>query len=466
MTTTVRHGRPRFAVTVALFALAFLFTAPEVHAQSGVGINPAGNPAHASAGLDVDFNNRGVLIPRVALASTFDVSTIPSPATSLLVYNTALSGDVTPGFYFYTGSAWERIQSGAGGGGGGGGGDWTTVGSSTYLTNTSGRVGIGTSSPSSSYDLTIGGGIGGGILVNGSSTTSDFNGYVAIGNVSPSSSYHLQVGSNGLRVTGSLTTSNFDGRVRIGSSSSTSYDLQVDGHGYFTSGIRVNTTSSPPTGGIIVNGLIDSNGLRAGTSSSNSNGVYCTGQIRTNNYFYMGGTSTSTGTALVRNSSGEIRPTSSTIRVKENIRDLTVDREKLLQLRPVSFNLKSALGGDPDIGLIAEEVEQLVPDLVVYGYKRNWIGDTGLVEHDDEGVEILDKSDIECYGVRYEKVGLLLVPIVADHDATINSLRKENGDLQARLDRIEGLLTKLVSAHPELVKELTDGTERAEAGKD
>jgi hypothetical protein len=413
-------------------------------AQTGVGINPSGNPAHASAGLDVDFNNRGVLVPRVALSSSFDVSTIPSPATSLLVYNTALSGDVTPGFYFFNGATWERIQSGAGGGGGGGGdGAWTTSGSSTWLTNTSGRVGIGTSSPSTSYDLTIGGGIGGGILVNGSTTTSDFNGYVAIGNVSPSSSYHLQVGSNGLRVAGSSTTSNFDGRVRIGSSSSTTYDLQVDGHAYMTSGVRVGTTTSPASGGIIASG-----------------------EIRTNSQFYLNSSTTATGTTVVRTSTGLLRPASSTIRVKDNIRDLAIDREKFLQLRPVSFNLKPALGGDPDIGLIAEEVEQLVPDLVVYGFKREWDGDTGLVKKDEEGNEIMDKSQMECYSVRYDKVGVYLVPIVADHEAVIKAQRAEIGELQARLDRMEALMTRLVSAHPELVKELTNGNGRAEAGKE
>lgn len=442
-----------------LLAIAFLLSAPRVWTQTGVGINPSGSAAHPSAGLDVDYNNKGLLIPRVALASTFDVSTIASPATSLLVYNTALSGDVTPGFYYFSGSTWVRLATGDGGGGGGGGGDaWTTVGNSTYLTNTStGRVGIGTSSPSSSYDLTIGGGIGGGILVQGSTTTSDFNGYVAIGNVSPSSSYHLQVGSNGLRVAGSTTTSNFDGRVRIGSSSSTSYDLQVDGHGYFTNGIRVNTTSSPPTGGIIANGIIDSNGFRAGTTSSNSNGVYCTGEVRSNNAFNLQSSTTGTGTTVVRTSGGLLRPQSSTIRVKENIHDIVVDKENFLKLRPVSFNLKPALGGDPDVGLIAEEVEQLVPDLVVYGYKRNWIGDTGLVEVDEEGAEILDKSQIECYSVRYDKVGVYLVPIVADHEKTIN-------DLQARLNHLENLLIKLASTNPELLKELTDGMERADAG--
>jgi hypothetical protein len=43
---------------------------------------------NASARLEVSSTNQGVLIPRVSLTSVTDAATIPSPATSLLVYNT------------------------------------------------------------------------------------------------------------------------------------------------------------------------------------------------------------------------------------------------------------------------------------------------------------------------------------------------------------------------------------------
>jgi len=52
------------------------------------------------------------LIPRIELTGTTDVLTVVSPATSLLVYNTATVNDVTPGFYYYNGAAWTRIVSG------------------------------------------------------------------------------------------------------------------------------------------------------------------------------------------------------------------------------------------------------------------------------------------------------------------------------------------------------------------
>jgi len=79
-------------------------------AQVGIGVTGSVN---ASAKLQVDAANKGFLPPRVALTGTSDVSTIASPATGLLVYNTATAGtspaNVTPGFYYYDGAKWQRV---------------------------------------------------------------------------------------------------------------------------------------------------------------------------------------------------------------------------------------------------------------------------------------------------------------------------------------------------------------------
>jgi len=64
---------------------------------------------NASAKLDIEDTNRGLLIPRVSLSSTTDVTTIPSPAISLLVYNNATIADVNPGFYYWNGTVWVRL---------------------------------------------------------------------------------------------------------------------------------------------------------------------------------------------------------------------------------------------------------------------------------------------------------------------------------------------------------------------
>ncbi len=84
-----------FSVILLTFCLLHFIKA------QNLGINITGNPANASAGLDVDFSNKGILIPRVALASLTDAATITSPATSLLVYSSG--GAVADGYYYNSG---------------------------------------------------------------------------------------------------------------------------------------------------------------------------------------------------------------------------------------------------------------------------------------------------------------------------------------------------------------------------
>lgn len=90
-----------------------------VNAQN-VGISANGATPNASAMLDVDVSSlgatakKGLLIPRVALLSNTDVATIPSPVTSLMVYNTTAASSgataVFPGFYYWNGTKWVGFQ--------------------------------------------------------------------------------------------------------------------------------------------------------------------------------------------------------------------------------------------------------------------------------------------------------------------------------------------------------------------
>jgi hypothetical protein len=226
-------------------------------------------------------------------------------------------------------------------------------------------------------------------------------GRVGIGTLSPSSSFDLHIGSSGFLVDGTSTTSNILGRLRIGSSSSSTYDLQVDGHGYFTSGLRIGTTSAPLTGGILANGIIESN-----------------------TRFQQGSSTSGTGTTMVRTSSGELRPQSSTKFVKDNIRDLIFSKEKLFALRPVIYNLKPALGGNQEIGLIAEEVAEVMPELVILGPERQWVGNTGVPQTDANGVEINDPSKMVPYSVYYDRLPVYLLSIIKEQEERINALEK------------------------------------------
>src|SRR5690554_7504972 len=92
-----------------LFSTLLYLFITSLYAQVGIGTT---NP-DASSILDIESSNKGVLIPRVFLLSSTDVVTIPTPATSLVVYNTNNTigtNLVTPGFYFWKGTYWSRIN--------------------------------------------------------------------------------------------------------------------------------------------------------------------------------------------------------------------------------------------------------------------------------------------------------------------------------------------------------------------
>lgn len=114
-------------IFAAISTIAVLHLSNLIYAQN-VGINPSGATPNASAGLDVDFTNKGILIPRVSLTSTTDVTTIASPANSLLVYNTnaAMTGGAA-GYWYYNTSipAWVQLLNG-----GSPGTSWLTLGNS------------------------------------------------------------------------------------------------------------------------------------------------------------------------------------------------------------------------------------------------------------------------------------------------------------------------------------------------
>lgn len=73
----------------------------------------------SSALLDVDGsglppnNQRGLLLPRLALTATNVTAPVVAPAISLLVYNTDTAGvvpyNVVPGFYYWNGSLWVPL---------------------------------------------------------------------------------------------------------------------------------------------------------------------------------------------------------------------------------------------------------------------------------------------------------------------------------------------------------------------
>lgn len=150
-----------------ILLFSFFIYSSTLFSQVGIGtITP-------NAALDVTSTDDGILVPRIALVNT-TTATVATPTTSEIVYNTATVNDVTPGFYYWNGTIWVRILTGAND-------DWKTTGNSgtTAATNfigttdavdfvtrtnntekvrvtTTGAVGIGTSTPQGALDVVAG----------------------------------------------------------------------------------------------------------------------------------------------------------------------------------------------------------------------------------------------------------------------------------------------------------------------
>ena len=66
---------------------------------------------------------------------------------------------------------------------------------------------------------------------------------------------------------------------------------------------------------------------------------------------------------------GDVVAYSSTIasdaRLKENVEDLNYGLKDVLDIRPVSFDWKDKRDGQHDIGVIAQEIEKIIPEVVV-----------------------------------------------------------------------------------------------------
>src|SRR5690554_3463555 len=105
-----RFRTPRFFLCFSVF---FLISFP-VLAQVGI------NTTEPKAMLDVESDDSGILIPRVALTAANVEAPVVDAQVSEMIYNTATAGSganaVSPGFYYWNGTIWVPLTTGSGGG--------------------------------------------------------------------------------------------------------------------------------------------------------------------------------------------------------------------------------------------------------------------------------------------------------------------------------------------------------------
>ena len=194
--------------------------------------------------------------------------------------------------------------------------------------------------------------------------------------------------------------------LRIGSSSSPgAWGLYVDGQAYVSDylradgGINVGGSSNPGTDNLIVDG----------TTTLNGN-LYLYGIPSANPAYYLCFAPTN---GRVSYNSGICGASSK--RFKQNISDLDYGLADILKFRPVTFQYKPEYSPDNSLklGLIAEEVQNVVPELVTY---------------DEQG---------KPQGVDYLATTSLLIKGIQQQQDEIEALKSENNKLSERLKVLE-----------------------------
>jgi trimeric autotransporter adhesin len=108
----------------------------------------------------------------------------------------------------------------------------------------------------------------------------------------------------------------------------------------------------------------ESNTIRIGTSGG--------GSAQQNKCFIAGINGITTGGVAIPvliDGNDQLGTVSSSIRYKDNVEDMADDSSAIMQMRPVSFVFKKDKTNRKQYGLIAEEVEHQMPDIVVYDAK-------------------------------------------------------------------------------------------------
>jgi endosialidase-like protein len=191
-------------------------------------------------------------------------------------------------------------------------------------------------------------------------------------------------------------------------------------------------------------------GAGAGGNVTTASNVICIGAgvfgANVDNSCYIGnifGSTSANGVGVLVNSNGRLGTMTSSARYKDEIKPMAKASEALFALTPVTFRYKKEIdsAGIQQLGLVAEDVEKVNPDLIV---------------RDKEG---------KPYSVRYDQVNaMLLNEFLKEHKAFVEEQRKvqEQGASIARLEQqIEALNVGLqkVSAQLAAARPSEDGFE-------
>ena len=217
------------------------------------------------------------------------------------------------------------------------------------------------------------------------------------------------------------------GRVRIGDSGTANYAtddgdlyvedaLEVDGRLYVGNDVEVGSSLEVNFGLDVTGDFVDISDGAADIGYANSEGeLYVENDLEVDGNVFFQGISAQAGATYVHvDGNGRLWKITSSKKYKTNIRNLNSDPMAVLELRPVKYQCR--ISGKEDVGLIAEEVEQVTRDLVI---------------HNDDG---------SPEAVKYDRVALYLLAVVKaqqDKIAVLEESVAQNNSLKQRLGALE-----------------------------
>jgi len=119
-------------------------------------------------------------------------------------------------------------------------------------------------------------------------------------------------------------------------------------------------------------------------------------------------------------------------REKKNIKNLNYGLAEILKMQPVSFNWKSKNNPDTKLGLIAQDLQILIPEVVK---THTW--------ETDEKTGQLSKKELDRLGVYYSDLIPVLIKAIQEQNRLIENQKKDISLLKSEVSVIKDLLTEL-----------------------
>ena len=191
--------------------------------------------------------------------------------------------------------------------------------------------------------------------------------------------------------------------------------------------------------------ITGSNNIDLGNSgSATDNGVIRIGAASAQHTTYIAGIATKklTGSAVYVTAGGELGVLASSERYKTAITSMGNNTEKLRQLRPVTFHLKTEPQGALQFGLIAEEVDRVYPELVI----RDEAGNIQGVRYDELAPILLKEVQQQQTNLDQQNVHLKqqMTQLQQQGDA-LREMQQQVAEVKRANESMQAAMTKLLA---------------------